>query len=311
VPSIELERPGCGLCGGTSFDAVYDDCQDVVYRVPGPRFAVVRCRDCGLAQTSPRPTPEAMGRYYGDNYASWEADGPPRARTSRVRAAFRIPNRKRFGDPDDWPAPPRPGARLLEVGAGAGEALREMSRRGWDAWGIEAHERPGLDEGATGGARVIVAPAESAELPDSHFDLIRFSHSLEHMHDPLAGVRNAARWLRPAGAVRISLPNFDSRERRVFGRYWNGLDVPRHLFHFTPATLGRLLEAAGLRTVSVRTQFQGSSMGGSLQHVAAQLGRGRPYRPSGPVYKAGVPFGWLASGLRNGAFLVVDARPQA
>jgi SAM-dependent methyltransferase len=250
-----------------------------------------------------------MGAYYGDAYASWDTGGTPGGRASRLRSAFKLPHRTRFGADDEPVAPPRPGARLLDVGAGAGSAIEEMSERGWEVWGIEPHERPsgGPDAADT---RMIPSPAESAELPKDHFDLIRFSHSLEHTHDPLAAVRNAARWLRPDGAVRISVPNFGSLERRVFGRYWNGLDVPRHLFHFTPATLGRLLETAGLRIDSVRTQFQGSSMGGSLQHVAAQLGRGRPYRPSGPVYNTGVPLGWLASGLRNGAFLVVDARPQ-
>jgi len=51
----------------------------------------------------------------------------------------------------------------------------------------------------------------------------------------------------------ISVPNFASLESRLFGKYWNGLDVPRHLYHFTPATLDRMLKKAKLNIVYMKT----------------------------------------------------------
>ncbi len=304
----ELEPVACGLCGQDDAVTVYAGCEDVIYRVPGPAFDDVRCRGCGLVRTSPRPGPDAMSRWYEGGYASWEAQAAPRSRGGGARAAFALPHRLRFGAAQDPAGPPRPGACALEVGAGAGGALRELAGRGWEAWGVEAHPR---GDGAAEGVRIVAARAEDAELPKGHFDRIGFTHSLEHLHDPLGVMRRARGWLRTGGEIRIAVPNFDSRERKVFGRYWNGLDVPRHLWHFTPRTLGLLLEEAGLRLDSVAPQFQGSSTGGSLQHAASHLGRKRPYRPSGPVYWAGLPVGWLASGLRNGAFIEAVARPAA
>jgi hypothetical protein len=44
-----------------------------------------------------------------------------------------------------------------------------------------------------------------------------------------------------------SVPNFASWSARNFGRYWLGLELPRHLTHFTPATLHAMVEAEGLR----------------------------------------------------------------
>ena len=47
----------------------------------------------------------------------------------------------------------------------------------------------------------------------------------------------------------VGVPNFGSPEARIGRGGWFHLDVPRHLFHFTPATLQSLLSDAGLETV--------------------------------------------------------------
>jgi hypothetical protein len=47
----------------------------------------------------------------------------------------------------------------------------------------------------------------------------------------------------------IRIPNIDSMTFRLFGYYWFPLDVPRHVFHYTPATFRRLAEAHGLKVV--------------------------------------------------------------
>jgi hypothetical protein len=53
------------------------------------------------------------------------------------------------------------------------------------------------------------------------------------------------------------VPNAASGQARLFGRRWAALDVPRDLYYYTPAALGRLLESAGfaVRSVAHRTSF--------------------------------------------------------
>ncbi len=70
-------------------------------------------------------------------------------------------------------------------------------------------------------------------------------HSLEHVHHPLAILRAAYRLLIPGGKLIVATPNIESIPFRVFGRSWFGLDLPRHLTHFTPTTLGAMLQTAG------------------------------------------------------------------
>jgi hypothetical protein len=50
----------------------------------------------------------------------------------------------------------------------------------------------------------------------------------------------------------LSVPNFDSFASRFFGEHWFGLDLPRHLTHFTAQTLRDMLRAAGFRVKSLR-----------------------------------------------------------
>jgi SAM-dependent methyltransferase len=78
--------------------------------------------------------------------------------------------------------------------------------------------------------------------------------SLEHAHCPLDVLHEAQRILRTGGRLLITVPNFDSCAARWFGPSWFGLDVPRHLTHFTPRTLESMLYRAGFENVQVRQQ---------------------------------------------------------
>ena len=62
----------------------------------------------------------------------------------------------------------------------------------------------------------------------------------------------------PGGRLIVAAPNFDSWAASWFGAHWFGLDVPRHLTHFTPGTLRRMLNRAGFEQVEMRQQSHSS-----------------------------------------------------
>jgi hypothetical protein len=49
------------------------------------------------------------------------------------------------------------------------------------------------------------------------------------------------------------MPNIDSAGARIFGSYWYALELPRHLYHFSPVTLRSLANSVGLEEVLVTT----------------------------------------------------------
>jgi len=73
-------------------------------------------------------------------------------------------------------------------------------------------------------------------------------------------------WLKPGGIFYVQVPNIDSAEARVFQTYWHGLELPRHLFHYSPASLKFLAESVGLYPVLLRTQ-RNPAVGTSLRYM--------------------------------------------
>ena len=136
-----------------------------------------------------------------------------------------------------------PDGRLLEVGCGNGEMLRNMQKLGWRVHGVD------FDEAAVARARekgldVSLGDLHSQAYPDNYFDAIMMSHVIEHVHDPRAVLQECHRILKPGGRLVMVTPNTSSWGHRLFGRHWRGLEPPRHLHLFNIDALGHLLRQA-------------------------------------------------------------------
>lgn len=246
---VELEEVACPLgCG--SRDRVVLEGTDWIYGIPG-KFAVVRCERCGLMRTSPRPTSETIAAYYPSNYGPHAVgqlpapgDEPRRSWKSSLRALFEF-NTERI--PNVVPG------RLLEVGCATGTFLDAMRSRGWDVTGIERSQHA-ADVARRKGLRVLTTPIESAPLANETFDLIVAWMALEHFHEPVAALRRLRDWITPQGCLAASVPDASAFGLRIFGASWYALGLPVHLFHFTPQTLRKVLEASGWRLERVHHQ---------------------------------------------------------
>jgi SAM-dependent methyltransferase len=202
--------------------------------------------------------------------------------------------------------------RLLDVGCGTGVYLEAMAKRGWSVHGVEpdavaaarAVERLQPPPG-----RIVVGRIEDSDFPREEFDLVTMAHVLEHLHEPRKVLESIHQLLRPGGLVRLWLPNFESIERRIFGKSWFGLDVPRHLYHFDPQTITALLKVSGFRIERLVPQYQTNTLSGSARlRIDAFLGRQVEFRQSMLLYYAFVPLGALLLGFGVAGALDVTAR---
>jgi SAM-dependent methyltransferase len=254
-----------------------------------------------------------MATYYPASYSPFAPDTADKGNVyAALRWAVRLPYRARYGPLAPPPPPSGSDKRLLDVGSGAGLSLEEMASLGWEPWGIEPNrelaqrtaERLGVPQ-----SRVAAATVEEAEFPEASFDLVTMSHVLEHLYDPPHVLSKIHGWLRPGGTLRIWLPNFASLESRAFGRLWHGLDVPRHLYHFSPGTLRRMLDAEGFEVERAVPQWQGNMLTGSITYALDALrGRRRTYRESRALHFALLPFASALLAFGEGGCLDVTAR---
>ena len=271
-----LPCPDCYLCG-TGGEPLYEGLKDRVFNVPG-RFNLKRCPNlqCGLLWLDPMPLEEDIGMAY-ETYFTHAApeDAPPPAPPGarrRVAEVFRSAYRAwRFNYGDDAGKPlrwllalpivlsriecdlldiplrylavPEKG-RMLDVGCGDGSVLKLAKELGWTAEGVDFDARA-VDTARRKGLSVGIGSLAEQRYPDGSFDLVLMNHVIEHVHDPLATLREIRRVLRVGGTFTATTPNAASWGHRHFGPDWLGLHPPQHLRIFTGNGLAALARRAG------------------------------------------------------------------
>src|SRR6266542_4160481 len=127
-PRVEWEETDCLLCGGARW-APFLEAPDATAGGSGLWFAVVRCPDCGLCFTNPRPSEATILQFYPAVYHPHRTKQRPAPRRG-VR-----PGKERQGLP--WHGQ----GRLLDFGCGGGSYLERMHRQGWQVTGLDVSAR--------------------------------------------------------------------------------------------------------------------------------------------------------------------------
>ncbi len=204
---------------------------------------MVECRRCGLVYLEQPPSPQWLAESYQtylpegpDGVASWNRMMDGLYRSARRRLIARFPA----------------GGRLLDIGCAYGGFLEMMRKAGWQVEGIEvaaaaaaACRRKELD--------VHVATLAEAQWPAARFDAVTLFYVLEHVPDPLGGLKKVHAAMKPGGLLIVRVPDTTPLVKflKRLGRRNELYDPPYHLFDFSPAVLTRMLERAGFRNVCV------------------------------------------------------------
>lgn len=144
---------------------------------------------------------------------------------------------------------------------------------------------------AKSGAQVFVGDVLEAPFRRESFDVITCFDVLEHLYEPRRVVAKVGEWLKPGGIFYVLVPNVNCAEARVFGSYWHGLELPRHLFHYSPSSLKFLAESAGLRAVSLETH-QNPAVGTSLRYVGDDVFSAAGIRRTPVVHRQEASLPW-------------------
>ncbi|HXJ82001.1 MAG TPA: class I SAM-dependent methyltransferase [Candidatus Methylomirabilis sp.] len=309
MPSLPTIDAPCFLCGAWESERVWSTA-DRAFAVPG-RYSVVRCLGCGFLYQRPRVRDENLADCYPDHYPRHQEPSPRipfKGSAARVKAArWALATALHYAAFQGatagiatrlrarlllrrlrWDCPPWTGqGRYLDVGCGSGGSLGAAKALGWRVTGIE------MDRAAAERARRFTEDIHAGDilgvsLPGGSFDVVTAFHVLEHVPDPVAVVRRMLAWLAPGGLAIIEVPNAGGLGASLFGPAWSGLELPRHLCHFTPGTLGRAVEQAGGRIVWCWHQAKPRYYLWSLGHSLRDRGWDRMARATEqrPVYGA-------------------------
>src|SRR4051794_24235555 len=225
---------------------------------------LAKCGGCGMVYLNPRPSDDTLGQLYPPDYHVYQSapDHKTPGAFERARQHLRKLALARYegyppGEQDglqralaplgkvllDWQGDsmtrlPWVGeGRLLDYGCGSGWYAARMKQLGWRVTAMDFNDSSLADVAARYRLPVIAGTLPHPKVKPGSFDAITMGCVLEHLPDPHQVMEAAAEALAPGGLLVIVVPCIGSLGFRAFGADWPGLDLPRHLLHFDPATL--------------------------------------------------------------------------
>ena len=222
----------CPTCGNTVTKTWFSAPDRFHQR--SPLYTLVYCTSCSLVWTNDPPPPCEMTYHYGADY-------------------HRLVNRAGETSPKRWRRHAeiltkfKSGGAVLDVGCSSGSFLAALSGQEWNLYGIEMSSNSAEKAVARTGAKIFVGDVFDAEFEPETFDAITCFDVLEHLYQPRATLQKIWQWLKPDGVIYLFVPNIRCWESRLFGSYWYGLELPRHLYHFSPNSLKALVGSVGFR----------------------------------------------------------------
>ncbi len=251
------ERTGavsCVICGSSS-DRPYWDCGD---------FRFVRCRDCGHVYQNPQPVFDDLQNRYQTDYFDYELENDTAFLDLMLRGLADI----RFDELTEGLDRPR---RFLDVGCATGALLQHLKTQDWDVEGVEICVPAAVYGQKERGVTIHIGTIDTLDLPRDSFDVVHFSHVIEHVPDPRAFLADVQDLLKPGGYAIIVTPNTSGLQAKLFGPQWRSA-IADHLNLFSARNLKRLVEECGLRARSQRT-WGGIAMGMAPAWIKRPLDR--------------------------------------
>jgi ubiquinone/menaquinone biosynthesis C-methylase UbiE len=143
--------------------------------------------------------------------------------------------------------------RILEVGCGTGQWLTVLQGPGRSVWGVDRSLAMLAEAWRRAAGRVAHGRAEALPLPGGSFELVFSVNAIHHFDDPRRFVHEAARLLRPRGALAtIGIDPHTRNNRWYLYDYFPGTletDLRRFPAH---QTVGEWMRAAGLESIRTR-----------------------------------------------------------
>lgn len=214
------------------------------------------CSHCGCLQIA--EIPADLARYYPPatyySYSATKNANPLKQALIKQRDQYAVMGNSLLGQalqavsPNDKLASLRPlnlnlEMRILDIGCGAGHLLHALRDVGFEnLLGLDPFNQTDLDY--PNGLRVEKRDIFSET---GLWDVIMFHHSLEHVPDQQAHLKQAFNLLKPNGQLLVRVPTVSSYAWQHYGVNWVQLDAPRHLYLHSIQSLHHLAEQCGFK----------------------------------------------------------------
>lgn len=315
---MSVKKIKCSYCGSLKNLQVYTQLTDR-FKIVKKFFDIRSCRSCGITFTALDGFSD-FGQLYPKHYLLAES------KTETTLSQWYRFDQYKFDTHLLEKATNKKinnFANYLDIGCGSGERVWFMKKSGLPSVsGLDKFDN--LPANSPKEKTITFIKSETTRFkPKKKFELVSLFHVLEHIPNVRYVLDHIYRYvLHDGGYMVIQVPNYNSLERKCFGKKWFGLDVPRHVWHFTPETLTYVLNQSGFTVVAI---FQKNALLHPVTLAATLLPSADPQRIWASGKKDGVvrsifskmswifitlisiPYSWLLSLFNTATMLTVVA----
>ncbi len=236
-----MEQTHTSFCPACKSESTQDHLSVIDHFLTKETFRLLHCNECTLVFTSPRPLESKLSDYYkSENYVSHSST--KKGLVNRLYALIRnYTLYKKVRLIESLVS----GRKLLDIGAGTGHFLAKAQKSGFDVLGLEP-DADARKVALTENSLTLKDTALLPELNPEDFDVITMWHVLEHVVHLENDVEKIVSLLKKNGVYVVAVPNYTSFDAKYYQSFWAAYDVPRHLYHFSPKSIIKLVEIKGL-----------------------------------------------------------------
>jgi 2-polyprenyl-3-methyl-5-hydroxy-6-metoxy-1,4-benzoquinol methylase len=221
----------CALCGASDHHLVSSKDRH------GNALRTILCSGCGIITNDPIPSDEELAAFYKKDYRT-DYKGTPEPRMRQVWRNFERMEAHMLANRDVYSS----GMKCLDLGSGSGEFMFLANAIGMQTQGVEPNEGYANYCRTKLALSVANQTLEETEFAPANFDLVRLSHVLEHMRDPVRSLKVLHGWLKDDGILYIEVPDIEAEAaRKMHGKMFHF----GHLYNFNPVTLRLAASLAG------------------------------------------------------------------
>ena len=202
----------------------------------GISTSILKCNNCNLIFSNPRPEPKNIGDHYNKNPEDyWNKEY---FSIDENYFVHEISIAKKLLKKDS--------NKALDIGGGIGKAHINLNKNGFDTISIEPSEsfrKIALEKFNIPEDKFLLSSIESAKFEENYFDFITFGAVLEHLYDPSQAIEKAIKWLKPGGLIQIEVPSSKYLISKIYNFYFklrrtnyvtnlSPMHDPYHLYEF-------------------------------------------------------------------------------
>ena len=194
---------------------------------------LLRCGECGFVQLKEKPSDEELCKIYSGSY--FQHDKYSNNLANRKEQARRMEILRRFGLVD--------GMRILDIGCATGDFVASASAR-YRVWGMDISReaiKTAMKFYPQLAHRFETGTLQAPPFEPGQFDAVLLWDVVEHLWDPLSGLRSILQLLKKPGRIFFSSPDIGSLTARIMGKNWAFMTPPEHMCFFNRSTARKLI----------------------------------------------------------------------